>query len=405
MHRPWQMIDTSGIHLSVQTTVQDVPAGVWSADDQPAALYCSSEWFRLAETLGTELRYIVACKAGSGLALAVLPVLVNPARPGGSYDLVPRLLAPALDSETAQANGQRYLMGGSWNSNLALLSAMNIRQIEVRQAVLCAFLSRCERMAAEMRCQGICVPFLPTDTAEELATLVGERGFFVRTAPTTWIRLQGQTFDELLGSFSRKVRKNIRWELRTFQAAGCEIRMEPMGERVEELADLIAENKGRHAGTGERAQVCRMLAAQQQVFAERALTSCVHRQGRLVAATTLIVSHGGLYARAFGRTYGAGPPHMEYFTSGYYEPFRYGIEHGLQWYHTGPEAYEAKVRRGLELIPLWALFLPAQPPTAVQQAAVQCWNSAVLNQWQHWFIRRKGEPLSPSWRALTKGGQ
>jgi predicted N-acyltransferase len=405
METQWQTMDISGIHLSVQTTVQEVPAGAWSPGEQPGALYCSALWFRLAEALGTGLRYIVASKAGSGSALAVLPVLLDPPRPGGSYDLLPHLLAPALGSEAGLVGEQRYLLGGSWNSNLALLSAMNIGLLEVRQAVLSALLRRCERMAAEMHYQGISLPFLLTDTAEQLATLVEGRGFFVRTAPTTWIHLHGQTFDELLASFSRKSRKNIRRELRMFQAGGAEIWREPPGERGEELADLIVQQKMRHAGSAQRVQVCRMLAAQQQVFGEQALTLCVRRQGQLIAATSLIVSHSGLYARSFGRAYASDMQHMEYFMAGYYEPFRYCMEHNLQWYHTGPQAYEAKVRRGLELVPLWTLFLPVHPPTAGQQAAVQRWNNRVLDQWQHWFTTTRGEQLPPSWRALNQGGQ
>lgn len=399
-----QAIDTSGIHLSLHTTVQDVPAEAWPAGEQPGALYCSARWFRLAETLGTRLLYLVARKAGTGSALAVLPVLVDPPRPGGSYDLLPPPIASAPGSPPSPACDLRYLVGGSWNSNLALLSATKIERGEVRRAVLCAFLGRCEHMAAEMHCQGICLPFLLTETAEELASLLGARGCFVRCTPTTWMRLQGRTFDELLSTFGRKARKNIRRELRIFQTARSEIRLEPAGEYTEELAELIVEQMRRHDGTAERARICQMLTAQQQVFGKQALTCCVRQQGHLTAATTLIVSHGGLYARAFGRAQTADREHMEYFTSGYYEPIRYGIEHGLQWYHAGPEAYEAKVRRGQELIPLWTLFLAAQPLTAGQQAAVRDWNLAILDRWQRWFSNTKGGPLPPSWRALKRWG-
>lgn len=400
MEAHWPARDTSRIQVSVHSRLEQVPAGVWSPGEQPGALYCSARWFTLAETLGTELRYLVAREVESGSALAVLPVLLDPARPGGSYDLVSLLLAPALGSEAGPARWQRSLVGGSWNSNLALLPAMHIQPVEVRQAVLSALLSACEHIALQTGSQGISLPFLLPETAQELAGLVGERGFFVRTAPTTWIQLQAHTFAELLGSFSRKTRKNIWRELRTFQGGDGQVQIEPLGTVVDEVANLVVQQQLRHTGTGERASVRRILAAQVQVFGEQALVFCTRRQGQITAAVNLLVSHGGLYARSFGRCDG-GAPSMEYFTLGYYEPFRYGIEHGLRWYHAGPQAYEAKVRRALELVPLWTLFLPLHPPTAAHQGAVQRWNDAVFDHWQRWFISTLGNPLPPSWRALN----
>lgn len=403
MDKPWQMIETSGIQTSIDTTAGQVPAAAWSPGGRPGALYGSADWFQLAEALGTELRYIVARQAGDDLALAVLPVPGAPSRPGGSYDLVAHLLLPALGHEPGPALWQRYLVGGSWNSNLARLPVVHSHQVEVRRAVLSALLCTLERVAQEKQVPGICWPFLLTETAEELAALVGDCGFFLRTAPTTWMRFHGQSFEELLASFSRKERQNIRRELRIFGAESGAVQRVAPGEIADEFADLVVQNRVRHGACGEREKIRAMLTAQVQVFGERVLTFCTRQQGQLIAAINLIDSHGGLYARSFGCTHASEVRHMEYFTLGYYEPFRYCLERGLQWYHAGPQAYEAKVRRGLQLIPLWTLFLPQEPPTARQMAAVLRWNDAVREQWRDWFAATTGDPLPQSWRALHTG--
>jgi hypothetical protein len=388
------------MRIDVQRTAKQVPAAAWSPGGEPGALYGSADWFTLAETLGTRLRYLVACQIDSGAALGVLPVLLEPPRPGGSYDLGALLLGPALAPQGAL--DEAYLVAGSWNSNLALLPAVHSRQVEVRRAVLSALLCAFARMAQEKHVPGLCLPFLLPEAAGELADLVGESGYVLRTAPTTWIHLQGPSFATLLATFARKQRKNMQRELRLFEAGSGQVYLEAPGDSLDELADLVVQNRVRHAGAAEREKVREMLYAQLEVFGERVLTLGTRRQGHLVAAITLLASHGGLYARSFGCAYAdRGMRPMEYFTLGYYAPFRYALEHGLHWYHAGPQAYEAKVRRGLELVPLWTVFLPHDPPTARQLAMVQRWNNAVDAQWQNWFSATTGHPLPASWHALN----
>ncbi|HEY1352186.1 MAG TPA: hypothetical protein VGF67_21420 [Ktedonobacteraceae bacterium] len=263
----WQTIDTPSIHITIQTTARAVPPGTWSPGGQPGALYASADWFTLAETLGTRLRYLVACQSESGAALAA------------------RLLAPALAPEGTP--GETYLVAGSWNSNLAPLPMVHNCQVEVRRAVLSALLSAFARIAQEKHVPGLCLPFLLPEAAGELAELIGESGYVLRTAPTTWIELYEPSFAALLATFARKQRKNMRRELRLFEAACGEVHLETVGDILDELATPVVQNRVRHAGAAEREMVREMLCARLKVFGERVLTLSTRRQGQLVAAITL----------------------------------------------------------------------------------------------------------------------
>jgi hypothetical protein len=72
-----------------------------------------------------------------------------------------------------------------------------------------------------------------------------------------------------------------------------------------------------------------------------------------------------------GFDYAALPGAYEYFTVAFYEPIRYAYAHGLRRIHLGRESYQAKVRRGARLRPLWGVLRPdpADPLPAGPNAA------------------------------------
>ncbi len=395
--------DRFAIKVSTHASVDEVPAHLWSLEGRPGALYGSAAWFRLAEISGTRLCYLVARDLSWGKAHAVLPVLLDPPRPGGSYDHVQHLVQPALGEEFHQQSWHAPLVAGSWNSNLVMLPFWHpADQTRKRRDILSALLDELERIAKDNERSCIMFPFLTTNVAEELAELVGDRGLFFRAPPTTWMHIRGRSFDKFLDMCGRQPRRNARYELNRFRQMGGEFSIVPTKYIEDEIVNLVMQNKIRYGGISDREKVRNLLSVQTRIFDDHMLSFCSRRNGRLVAAANMIASHGGLYGRSFGFDYEQGSRHMEYFTLVYYEPFRYCVEHGLTWFHAGPQAYEVKIRRGLHLIPLWTLFLPAVPAAPAQQLLVQRWNTAERERWRCWFSKIMRQPLPPDWHALNE---
>lgn len=390
------MADGSHLKVVCYATAAEVPQEVWLQHEGPGALYGSVTWFQLAEAVGTRLSYLVVHNQPGGQAFGLLPVLLTPPRPGGSYDQVRRLLGPVLGRDLLPSVWYPTLIAGSWNSNLAVLPALPANEVKLQRAIWNALLSAVKRIAVERGTPCIALPFLPTDVASVLVDLVGEQGVFLLTTPNTLKEIRSTSFDNFVASCKRNMRKMIRRELRIFNEAGLEITIEPLQQVLEEMTELVLHSNSRHGGVTDREKIQELLMAQSQVLGDQMLSFCARRQGRLMAAANVVVSHQGIYGRTFGSREDRGN-HMEYFALAYYAPLRYGIEHGLRWLHGGPEAYEAKLRRGFELVPLWTLFLPAAPLTSAQRTLIRHHNEAELERWRHWFLQITGRPAPAPW--------
>jgi hypothetical protein len=86
-----------------------------------------------------------------------------------------------------------------------------------------------------------------------------------------------------------------------------------------------------------------------------------------------------LYLRSVGFDYAALRDAYEYFNLVYYEPIRWAAGNGVRKMHFGVEAYDAKVRRGAVLQPLWAVLTSTAPQLSEVDSAA--WNSKSVESW------------------------
>lgn len=175
------------------------------------------------------------------------------------------------------------------------------------------------------------------------------------------------SFDGYLAELSQKRRRNVRKDLRRFADSGCRIETTALEPYVDQLAPLLG-NVQRHHGVdipdelhaGYLRGCARGELADQAVVFQCFQDDHGSAGDRPIGFTLAFAHHGRLAIRVTGldyeRTRGTGA----YFSLLCYAPIRYALEHGISTIDFGTEAYETKLQRGGQLVPLWSL--PVRAP-------------------------------------------
>lgn len=308
------------------------------------ALYRSPQWWSVytaAQKDGRAAEFVVAERGGE--VTAVLP-LFHGVRRGGGDDHVTRYLQPWLGRVVGTPD---IVMAGSWNSGRFSPLMQEGAELDLMAA---------GRAAADALVPGQILMWSYLD--EKFARMVHEEFPQALVLPCDSdgvIDLGSNGFESWLSTLSGSRRHKVRRELDKFAGSGAVVDIQPVGDRIPALAQLLAAHKASHGGMGDPSAMARLLAGQVEVFGDCLLSIESHLDGRLHAACTVIRHEDAMYCRSFGAVDDDVP--FEYFVLGYYTPIQCAGELAVRYLHLGRGTEGAKRHRGADFTPRWTAFL------------------------------------------------
>ncbi len=384
-------LETAELRTSIRQSLaglSDESLSVIAADGDP---FASIRWYRLLERLDlpaitsgdVDLKFAVVSAAGA--PVAVCPVLrargaslfeiyslrryyfeiwiehVRSTRPEwaarnewflalvGGYRRFLQLTGCSLDD---------YLLVFSpltYKTQVSMAAMSPDRRTEVLSHLLAA-------LKLHARQEGRPLWFLSVDDensalSESLEAAQFQRVFFTHNTRIDLSRFD--SFHQYLQAFSSNTRKTIRREMRQNAAAGIRFRwVDDISRYAAEFSRLGLNTSLQYPASYLRIAPDFWTKMSEELPASAGAIVAEH-EGRLVGFSLIITSQDGQLMRGYrlGRQYDCGLDSVPfYFGLAFYEPIRWGIEHGFRELWLGPGNYPAKTGRGAEPTPLYSYF-------------------------------------------------
>lgn len=170
--------------------------------------------------------------------------------------------------------------------------------------------------------------------------------------------------------------------------------MERLADCVTELVPLAAALERKYGNHVDERALHDALAIQARRCGDHDRVFTVRRDGELIAACLSYEYRDALTMRMFGASYERLAGAAEYYGLVYYEPAQYAIRHGIRSLHTGIASTHAKVTRGGQIMPLWAVDLSATPLWDDAHAAeINAHRRAEYEQ----IVRQNSAMPTPAW--------
>lgn len=255
-------------------------------------------------------------------------------------------------------------------------------------------LERARVEAARAGGAGVIMAYVPLDAATWLAGQHPAATAVLHSAESL-LDVPPNGFAGHLARLRKRDRVKQRTDLQRF-TAGNEVTWAPLaGSPLDDVVDLIAQNRARYGSDDGPAVVADAFEAQQRSgVLDRGVVARCHRDGRTVAVLVCYGFRSYLYARYFGFDYASFEPDAEYFALSYGLALDYAARQGYRRYHLATSALEVKVRRGARLVPQAAVVVPAGAPW-LSATAVTAHN----DRFAAWFDQTFGHRLGPTdWR-------
>lgn len=332
----------------------------WDALAARESFYLSYRWLRNVEHERTSDILYYAVDGDSGIAAAV-PNYVVHRETNSFYDFRPQLDAVGLP-RTPQPS---FIIGARrcYQNGFLLPARADGEQRRAVDLLLEGLASAC----AEQGFTYALMPYVSSRTVR----LVRELG--VETVPIYLnsdanIRLPGSDFKDYLGSFPHKRRNQLQREIRAFEET-WEVVERRLSECCTAAGPLLGNVNRRHGHDADDESLSISLCRQAHTLEDTGRVLTCRRNDAIVGFSLFYVFGDTLYLRALGFEYEKLAGCFEYFNLAYYHPIRAAYAAGCTKVHAGIEAFNAKVKRGARLAPLWLLPLfGPQPPAAKARA-------------------------------------
>jgi hypothetical protein len=168
--------------------------------------------------------------------------------------------------------------------------------------------------------------------------------------------LPGEVFDDYLGGFTTSRRGAVRRDRRKFAEAGFTTATTDFASSKYMMAQLGVATVERHGGDLTVDQAISLTEAQVDLN-DVGLVFLVNDSAGPVGFASALFDDAALYMRSAGFDYARLRNACEYFEALFYSPIEYAYAHGLHEVWLGPSGYKAKVLRGANVEPRWALPL------------------------------------------------
>jgi predicted N-acyltransferase len=344
------------LRVEIVDQLDDASRKAWDALAASRSFYVGTRWLSFQRTLEENGRAFHVCVRSDGLLVAAVAVFVVDRPSSGNYD--PRRLFP----DAAVIDGVPVtLVGGSRGFLSAPLGGTDEHAFDL-------LLDAVQRIADEH--SGGLAWWLYT-TSNDATAIANRSGVVPRLLNGECvIDLVGSGFDDYLQSLPRTRRGRVRRDLREFEAAALTIEDTRLSASYEQCGAMLGQTQRKHgldvSDTDMKAWLDKLCQASEDTGR---VYLCQDTEG-LPVGFSLIYTEGRTdYMRAVGFDYDRAPHVGEYFELTCYQPIRAAYARGSTALHLGSGAYHAKVRRGAQVRPLWAL--PTQPggwdPTLTQE--------------------------------------
>ena len=232
-----------------------------------------------------------------------------------------------------------------------------------RTSVVAALFGGFRELAGHLGARSASLMYLDEASVSDLAPFLGEGDAVLWSGADAEIGVRWPSFQDYLSWLPRKRRKEVRREIRKFEATGFETSAESLAECYGEVAPLAGNLKRRHGSELDDDHWIRFFERYAAQLGDIS-TAYVCRDGAQAVAFSLHSEwEDTVYVRACGFDYHRAGNNAEYFNLCYYRPLQYAIDNGSSVLHLGMDAYEAKVSRGATLAALWSVVLgPADGP-------------------------------------------
>ncbi|GGO60769.1 GNAT family N-acetyltransferase [Nonomuraea cavernae] len=374
------MIAQDSWTVSSVPSIHKVDPAEWDRVAGGRGLYVSHPWLTATEEAAENRGATEYLLVHQGPELRAAMALYPRTRPPEDrfYDVISQFAEPSGCED--REGWYPSVLGGTiaayWNDLLVDRTAPPQARDTAMKLLLEAFDRARAGRAAALR-------YLTAEAAEAAGAHFGERAqvFFSGGAQTT-IDVQWSSFEDYLSWLPGRRRIEAGREIRKFHAWEADLTSPGFGDRIGELAPLVAQLKSNYGHAADESTISDQLHAQEKYLGDRAKVFASELSGRVVAFSLSFVWENELYVRSVGFDYARTERTFAYFNLTYYEPIRFAIENGLRRVHLGLGTYEAKQARGARLEPSWCVVFPPAGTGVRARDALERQAATGLRRWE-----------------------
>jgi predicted N-acyltransferase len=378
------------LRVERMSSMLSVSAAEWDRLAAGRTVYSTWSWLRSVErTLPTPPTVLlIRDDRGELLAAAATSTWLSPR--GGRYDHVDTLLVPAgVPALERDRWFPALLVGPAAGICSELLVRPDLAEQSRAAAVrilLVAVAAEAERVGA----RSVTLPFLPPDSADELAEHVDPTHSATFAADLSAVlAVPAGTFTDYTATLSPRYAQGVRRERARFAESGSRLVWTTMAECAEEIVPLAAQVDIRYSGHADQEFLGRLAAIQAEVFGDRIPVVTIRdERDRMLAFGSFLRWENRLYGRQHGMDYQA-VRGFEYFVMLYA-----GIERaqadGLTAIDLGVQSYEAKAQRGALLEQRSTMVIAHKSLGTSWLDLARRHNAATVARWRTRFPGRLG---------------
>lgn len=341
----------------------------WDRLAEGNTFYVAADWLRYADTDGVADSRYWGLTAGER-TLAAVSSHWAPDEPNPAY-VAREMVAPIA---AATVSDQSVLtIGGRRGYLSALLVDRDLapdRAVDALAQTLAAAVASVPAAAGRWWW-----PYLPTPAARLVMAAAGRipgcRPSLHLVGADCLIDLPGTGIEDHVASLpTRQRRTNFRREQRRFGETGPRVEQVDLAGHGSWLGPLLANVQRKYGHDSTADQMATLLCRQAEHLGDRAVVFACF-SGDQLAGFSLCYRWGAeLALRVVGFDYARVTGADEYALVAAHAPLAYGYRHGVRRLHLGIDSYEAKIRRGARVRPLWAVTsFPGGDADAVAAAA------------------------------------
>ncbi|MGE7434529.1 GNAT family N-acetyltransferase [Kitasatospora sp. NPDC001175] len=357
--------------IRVHDRVDDLPLDELAALTGTGALYDSPDWLRYCEqsAAGGTRHLTLTDERGRLVGLTSLRIVPDQ-NVLGLYNLASLIGAQEPTEELARRglfpNGVAAVSG----AHCVLLTAgdggpaerSGRRRLLVRAAA---------GLAEDEGCRTVGFLYLTdADAVRDVSAVLGAAaGPPFLAAAHTELTTDWPDFDGYLGTLHRSRRNKVRRERREFLGSGLTVRvLHGTDELDETTARLQLAVRKRYSAPGSVESVLADYDHLGRTVGDRVRVFLCERDGKPVGLSLALLDGDRLHLRLVGFDYDATGSDFAYFNLLFYEPIRWGLEHGIRTYSFGTGSYPAKIARGASPVPAYGVV---RWPAELREAAAQ----------------------------------
>lgn len=213
-------------------------------------------------------------------------------------------------------------------------------------ASLSAALDAFEAQATAWGAETVAAMHVPDDDTA-LTALLTRRGYVPFTAVADCVLpLPFTSFPDYLASLPPTRRRKVRREMRSFQAAGYQVRLVGLDDVGPDHVQLHVDHMTRYGHSLTADKIAALLARIRDHLAPFTRVLEARNGDRLAGFVLFYEDDTSLYPKMLGFLPQTADKAFIYFNLGYYELISYAVARGIPQLVLGPESYEAKALRG-----------------------------------------------------------